>query len=411
MWPRLWDMPTFSPLSLSIVIAGAVAIAGILVAARRRTATFADYESLMPDLRTLRRRLRGELDRDGPDVIVRGVLRHWPVLLRFSHAENTPGLQVRIEMPATFSLFLSSDRYLGEHGRFPVRLGDQALDSRFQVRSDHPTEARLFTASDKNRALLRRLGHSRQVAISITPGLLEFTQQTIPMEYTARVVGEHLKSLAQLAAAMSEMPGADRIRVRQVRRQYSVAARAAMIVGVVTAIATVVSATHDNETHAIAAAPAAQVPAGIDAADAARIPGLHAWRLATAADFDRQTTDWLAQNRQKPVGTFDGNFFGANDDSAYILTRDDTHAFRIVLLGRNDAHYDATYSTLAAVARLPQRDFALVNWRTPPEGQPEGDGVVLMLSRDDPGTCVVLFSHAGRVTSAAPNDCRSLDLK
>src|SRR5437588_5267763 len=238
-------MPTLSPLSLSIIIAGAVAIAGILIASHRRVATFAGYESLMHDLRRLRSRVNGELERDGDDVIIRGAVRHWPVLLRFSHAENTPGVVARMEMPATFSLFLSSAHAAGEHGRFPVRLGDRVLDSRFTIRTDHPTEARLFAASDSTRDTLRLLGRSARLCISITPGVVEVTQPTIPQPFTARMIGEQLAALAQMAAAMRDMPGADHIRVRQLRRRYSVAARAAMIVGLITAIATVGSAMHD----------------------------------------------------------------------------------------------------------------------------------------------------------------------
>jgi hypothetical protein len=403
-------MPTFSPLSLSIVICGAVAIAGILIASRRRISIFAGYESLMQDLRRLRRRLHGELERDGADVIVRGAVRHWPVLLRFSHAENTPGLVVRMEMPATFSLFLSSPDRPGGDGRFAVRLGDGVLDSRFHVRTDHPTEARLFAASGKTRALLRQLGHSRRVSISITPGVLELTVPTIPERFMARTVSDQLHALAQLAAAMREMPGADNIRVRQVRRRYSVAARAAMIVGVVTAVATVVSATHDNQPHPVAAPTANQPPAGMDAADAAQIPSLKSWHLATAVDFEPAMIDWLALNNQKPLGAFDGNFFGANDDTVYVLARDN-RSFRVVLVGKQGVKYDATYAALAAVARLPHRDFSLVTWQTPPEGEPEGDGLVLVLGRGDLASAVILFSHGGRVTSAAPADYRLLDLK
>ncbi len=403
-------MPIFSPLSLSIVICGAVAIAGILIASRRRVATFAGYESLTHDLRRVRSRLHGELERDGADVIVRGAMRHWPVLLRFSHAENTPGLVVRMELPAPFSLFLSSPDMPGEEGRFAVRLGDSVLDSRFHVRTDHPTEARLFAASDKTRALLRQLGHSRRVAIGITPGVLELTVPTIPERFMARTVSDQLRALAQLAAAMREMPGADNIRVRQVHRRYSVAARAAMIVGVVTAVATVVSATHDNEPHPVAAPSVTRAPAGMDAADAALIPSLQSWRLATAGDFDPALADWLALNNQKPQGAFDGNFSGSNDETVYGLASDN-HSFRVVLVGKQEVKYDATYASLAAVARLPRRDFPLVTWQTPPAGDPDGDGLVLVLGRDDPASAVVLFSRAGHVISAAPADYRSLDLK
>ena len=131
---------------------------------------------------------------------------------------------------------------------------------------------------------------------------------------------------------------------------------------------------------------------------------------ATPADFDPAMADWLAQNHQKPEGMFDANFFGASDDTAYILTRDD-HSFRVVLLGRGGLKYDATYSALAAAARLPRRDFSLVNWQTPPQGQPDGDGLVLVLGRDDPAASVVLFSRGGHVASASPADYHALDLK
>ena len=69
---------SLSPIVLAILIIGVVAVIGIALNGSRRDATFAGYEDLANDLKRIRRRLRGQLRRDGKDIVIDGEWRNLP---------------------------------------------------------------------------------------------------------------------------------------------------------------------------------------------------------------------------------------------------------------------------------------------------------------------------------------------
>ena len=210
---------------------------------------------------------------------------------------------------------------------------------------------------------------------------------------------------------MQQMPGADAVGLPQIKRSRSIAARAAMAVGLVAAVVTVVSATFQGGTVAPAAAAQSAGPPGMDSTDAMRISGLGDWHLAEEGDFDLAGVRWMRDNHQDVAGRLiiDSKGLGRGGDTIYVLTRAD-HSFRIIIMSSGQLMYDATFASLMAVARIPKRDFPGVQWSIAPAGDPDGDGLVLVTHREDPASSVILFSHDGHIVSGSPADYQTLNL-
>lgn len=75
-------MGTHSPLQIALLIVGGLAAVGVVVTYLRTRVTYAGYEEIAGDIRKLGRSMRGEIFRDGSDVVVSGDgtrIRRWCV--------------------------------------------------------------------------------------------------------------------------------------------------------------------------------------------------------------------------------------------------------------------------------------------------------------------------------------------
>src|SRR5437899_11544396 len=92
------------PLQLALLIIGALSVIGLVIFFVQNRRTFAGYEEFSSDARKLSRMLRGELFRDGDDLVMAGNYNGMATVVRFSNSDNTPGLNVRVQAPASFTL-------------------------------------------------------------------------------------------------------------------------------------------------------------------------------------------------------------------------------------------------------------------------------------------------------------------
>jgi hypothetical protein len=394
-------MGSFSPIVIALGIISLVGFAGAIIALIRKSATFHGYSELTSDARLISRYIGGETFRDGEDLVIAGNLNRLPITVRFSYQESTPGLNIRAEVPSTFTLNVTPQGSGSMEGRVTIRTGDQQIDSRFTTRTDHPTQARMFLGLRNVHADLQRLCCSTKTFFSLSPGVLELSELVIPSPYAGHHVIEHLKQIGQLAVALGHMPGAEAVKIQSIRRERNVLARVAMVVGIVFAIATVVTAMRARSAHpeALAVEPK---PVGITPADASLIPGVNFWRLASSSDFDPAGVTWLGNHSVQANGRMEGNFSGTGEgrDVAYVLRRED--GFRVVMLTNGQNRYDVTYPAVAIAARIPKGSLGNVEWSgTPPEA-PDGDGLLLVLEAGNPASAVVVFIKGDRITSAAP---------
>jgi hypothetical protein len=244
------------------------------------------------------------------------------------------------------------------------------------------------------------------VTVDIERGAIEVAQSSFPQHYLARRVLRQIGQIAELAAAFEAMPHSDLIHVPAIRHQRGILGRAAMVTGMVATVVAVASASYETNWKP-GRKVVTPVPKGMSLSDTVHINGIWRWRLAEQSDFDAAGIRWLGDHNQPALAKFDVDL-GGNGSSAvaYALAR--TTEFRIVVLENSDLKYDATYPKVAFMARVPAQALSQIEWAAAPANQPDGDGILLVMHTDDPTSGILLYSHEGRVYSAAPANYQSI---
>ena len=379
-------MPQLSPLVIALGIVSVVGFLGAIVAYLRDQRTYAGYREIAGAARSLGRKvLRGEVFRDGEDLVAAGNLQNLPTTVRFSYQENTPGLNIRMEAASTFTLHVAPQGTAQMEGKVLVRTVDPQFDTRFVTRSDHPTQARMLLGGRGVIADLQKLCCSSKTYVSITPGAMELSELVIPQPYTEKHVADHLASMARVAAACAAMPDAEDIRILPIQRERAVLGRVAIVVGMVAAMGTVIAGTRAHNAPPETLVNEAQTP-GVPPADAAVIPNLAGWRLATGGDYEASARNWLSGQGQEVTGRIEGDFSGSGNgrDVAYVFTRKQGKGVRLVLLTGGDKRYDVEYDSLAIVGRVAKGAIANIQWNGPLPDEPDGDGLLLVLQPAQP---------------------------
>jgi hypothetical protein len=206
------------------------------------------------------------------------------------------------------------------------------------------------------------------------------------------------------------MPGADAIKIAPSKKEYSTIIRAALAVGVLTAIVAVVSAMYDRGGTAAADNASNdlldRMPKGVAPGDAQRLGGLFGFRLATEADFDRDAIAWArSQTGSEISGRIQASFTGDGaQESAYVLVREtgaNAGTKRVTVVAGNEIKYDAGYPELAVVGKVPRANFAGMSWLGSPP-PPDGDGLLLVRKREDLRSATVIYLSNGRLETAVP---------
>ena len=403
-------MSSLSPLAIVLGIIFGLAVLGAVIALVYNLRKFAGFRQIGRDAEKIADSLAGELFRDGDDLVVSGNVGRLPTVVRFSNKQDVPGLNIRIGVPANFTLWIAPRSADPGEGRATLRTGDTAFDNRFITRSDDPGQARLFLALQTVPRAIHQLACSNGSFLAITPASVEISELEIPAESVASHVLDHLQSVATLAAALKHMPAADTVKVEPLRKERRILGRAAIVVGAITAVVVVIAATQREsrkETPVLAQAPIAA--AGVLPVDATRIAGVDGWRAATPEDFDPDAAAWLrgagAAVSGRIVGDFSGT--GSDQDVGYVLVRSDGMR-RIVLLAGDTDLYDVRYPEIAIAARVPKSSLNGIHWIGPAPVNLSGDGLLIVRSANDPHSGLVLFIANGRIATAVPDNYQDL---
>src|SRR5205085_942517 len=155
-------------------------------------------------------------------------------------------------------------------GRVLVKTPDDMFDARFTTRSDNPTQAKMFTSGKSVMQALQKVCCSSKTFFTVTPGAVELSELTLPQPYTARHVSDHIGMMGQLARELGEMPGSESMKIRAMQREgTSWILRAAVALGVIAAVVTVIAATQDyGKPQPVDVAGDTTLPAGILPMDA-----------------------------------------------------------------------------------------------------------------------------------------------
>ncbi len=232
----------FSPVQIAFLIIAGLALVGVVIAFIRSQMTFWGYAEIASEVLRLGPELGAEAFRDGPDVVLSGRYEGSLVVVRFSNAENTPGLNVRMQAAATFVLSVApAGEAVTEGGRVQVATTDDWFDRRFTTRTNQPMQAKMLITRPVA-ALLQQLACSRNTYLTIGKGMIELSELGIPQPDTAKHVLDHLQSMAKLGEALRRMPGSDRVKLTPFKRERHIAARLAITVGAVVALLSVFAA-------------------------------------------------------------------------------------------------------------------------------------------------------------------------
>jgi hypothetical protein len=342
--------------------------------------------------------------------VISGTWEKNPVVVRFSNQENTPGLNIRMPAAASFQISVTgAGTPVSEGPRTPVKSADDMFDARFTTRTDQPMQARMLLTKQVT-AVLQKLACSKNTYIQFGGGVIEQSELVIPSQAASHVM-DHLKSLAALAAALRNMPGAEKVKILKIEHERHVLTRAVMAAGVVVAIASIVAAvqvpkpipTGANET----------LNNGIMPIDASLISDASSWHAANASEMDAGGVEMLKGYGIGPSGRVAGDFTGngTGQDAAYLLVNGEGKR-RIVIVGAHQNRYDARFGAIALIARIPKDVVASIHWKNDkaPAGV-SGDGLLVVRDASDPGSGVVVFLTPEAITSFIPNSWQDVQLR
>ena len=403
-------MGSFPPLQLALFIVGTLAAIGVAIAYMRTRMTYAGYEDIFHDIRKLGSSMNGEIFRDGSDVVISGTWEKNPVVVRFSNQESTPGLNIRMPAAAQFPISVTpAGTPVSEGPRSPVKTTDDVFDARFTTRSDQAMQARMLLTKPVI-AVLHKLACSKNTFLSIGGGCIEQSELTIP-DTAAQHVLDHLKSMASLAAALRNMPGADKVKILKIEHERHVLTRLTLAAGVVVAIGSVVAAvrvppslpTGVNET----------LNNGILPTDAVVISNAAAWHAAGPHEMESAGIEMLRAYGLAPSGRVAGDFSGTatGQDVAYLLVNGEGKK-RVVIIGSHQNRYDVSFNNIAMIARVPKDAVASIRWRNDnaPAGV-AGDGLLIVRQPEVAESGVVVFLAPEGIKSFTPRSWHDVQLK
>lgn len=398
-----------SQVNLILIITGVTAVlAGIIYLVQRRN-LYRGYEQIIEAARQIAAATKADTFRDGDDLVIAGSFQNFPSIVRFSYNQNTPGLHIEMHAPSTFDLLLAPKKVTTTKGRTVVRTGNATLDSRFNARTDHPTQSRMLFGDKNALSHLEKLCCSTNTDFAVSTGKMDLTELSIP-GYAGRHVLDHLESLGALAALLARMPGAHEIKLEPVKQKRQTWVFQALGAALLLSIIVVLFSVPDKKA-AEAPQSAAYVPAGMEPLDAERLQHLNGWRVAGADDFSPAATQFLQQHGLTPVGRFKGDFSGRNaaSDSAYLLI-DSQGKRRITMLAGGVSVYDAIYDQLELIAVVPKANLASIQSTTQSKFDSDGDGLLLVRNVSDPTSGLILVRHGQEMDSARPLDFTAINL-
>jgi hypothetical protein len=395
--------------TLALTIAGITTVLIGVVYIIQRRSLYRQYGPIEEDARQIATGLKADTFRDGDDLVIAGNFQSFPAIVRFSYNQNTPGLHIEMRAPATFDLLLSPKKVTTTRGRMAVRTGNSSLDSRFNARTDHPTQARMLFNDKSALSHLEKLCCSSNTDFTVKSGAMELNELSIP-NFPARHVLDHLESLDVLAKVVAKMPGAHEIKlepVKQERRTWMYPALAVVLL--LSVVVAVFSRPASNAAY-VQQTPH-YVPAGMESLDAEHLLQLEGWRLAGPDDFSPTAAGFLQQRVLSPTGRYKADFLGRGNtaDSVYLLV-DDQGKRRVSMMAGGIAAYDALFDKLDAIGVVPKADLAGIQWTTDKPFESDGDGLLLVQDITNPASGLVLVLHSKQIDSARPLDFTRINL-
>jgi len=390
--------------NIFLVLSAATFLFALVIAVSTRRSRFSGYGEIVKDVERLSRTLlQSETFRDGTDLVVRGNHGRWPVLVRFSSAEESSALSITLHAPANFQMLVAPVSAPKPETGARIRTADGLFDFKFSTTSEQPVVARMFVAGAGTLQLIKKLCWASFTSLRIGPGELELLVRPCNIANVFDYVQQHLATMEKLAESLRAMPGADAIRILPFRKPGNRMLKAAVALALSIALleASHLSAAGPGQEQVFASQTLAHE--GVLPSDAANILYLKGWRLAQEADFDANEVGWLRAQGAATGATLPSDFSGKNNghDTAYILVNDEGMK-RVVVLSEGRLIYDRRYRQILAAARVPASDLNAIEWRAPLPAKPDGDGLLIVTKPEDPTANLILTFKEGSLMLGAP---------
>ena len=407
-------MHSYSPVQIAAFVIALLTVVGIAVSFFRKSATFHGYSEYQADIQKIASSLGAETFRDGDDLVLVGNYKQQPVQVRFSYAESTPGLNLRMQAPVSFTFSVVPKGQRASEGRVLIRTGHDMFDARFAARTDHPSQAKMLIGGRASLANIEKLCCSSNTFLTMTRGAIELSELTIPSPYTARHVLDHIEAMKVVSDTVAEIPGAETVKVTPYKRERtSIAFRAAIVVGAIVAMVIVASHPSGTQDPALAESKPAR-DTGVPLNDATVIPGLDHYHAARPEELDTDASSWISSGGETPSGRMPLDLAGrgAPLDTAYLLFTDDPVKTRVALVEEGHLMFDNYFPNAEAIARVPRDNIAGIEWSTPPAtgAAPVGDGVLIVMKNGDQTKGVVIFPANGRMQTAIAKSYTDINL-
>jgi hypothetical protein len=391
-----------------------LAVAGIVAAVIREIRLFSDFRDIAPQVKTIANLVRAEVFRDRQDLVLSGLYKGIPTVLRFSKQPGAPAMGLYVRVPATCQLSLIPKRSAGNANLQNVKTGSRMLEKHFVAMADNPADLDALLQHGRAPKLLETLCSSGKTILELNLGRLELLEMTLPEELT-RYASEQLLTIREFSELLAELPGSDRVETRSLERApRSWFFKLAIAAGIAVVAISVIAATRERAKVPVLAAAPAEMFHGIPTEDAELINGMDAWHAAKPDELNVQFSNWLEDAGKRPASRIEFNPVesGLSHGVAYLLVREDG-ARRLVVLVDQRAVFDACFARLDGIAVLPAASFPKLKWgqSQAPAQKPNGDAILVVRDASDPRSSEVLFFPNGTLFSGVPRDYSTIDLQ
>jgi hypothetical protein len=400
-----------SPIQTTVLIVALVTIVGVVISFLRKSSAMAGYDEIKAEVPRIASALRAQLFRDGEDLVLTGNYKGRPAQVRFSYDENTPGLNIRMQAPVSFTFSSVPKGARATEGRVLMRTGSDMFDAKFASRTDHPTQAKMLVGSRSVLQGIEKLCCSQKTYLTMTRGNIELSELIIPQPYTGRHVIDHLDSMSVIAKAVENIPGAETVKVVPYKREKTTPVfRIALAIAAVAALVGVFfirPAETDLRAAAGASIPKAE---GVDPVDAARIGGIADWHAMRPEEYDADVRDTLRGAGLEANGRFTLDLGNNQRDVVYVLASDSAK-YRLVVLQDGTTLYDTQFTSLVGALPIPKSSFDQIEWRSKPRANPDSDGVLVLTRSNGELQPSAFFFSQGRIISGVPAHWQSISFR
>lgn len=394
---------------LLILAALLIPLVGMLLEGLYERMTLRGYPGMGEALLVLKKALHGRIRRDGHDLVLSGSMGRRSVVARFSHAENSPELSLKVLAHADFTLYCLPHKHPAGLGRATLRTTDPSFDSTFRVTTDHPRQAAFLLAYTDTVKAIRKLCYSSQTLLALRDGSLEFNEMTFQAGDVYQHVLDQTRLMVKIADAAAKTAGASlAVAERQSRNWFRIAYVCASVLLLTATLVARVRRDTGKSSAVVANAPKPAEPSELS-----QIPDSNGWRLVQISDFDPSALNWMREEGHPVEGAVAFDVIPKRETGvAYLLKpKAATAPTRLVITMNGSVKFDVKFPEVAMMALVRHDALNYIEWGgRPPQAHPEGDGVLVIWRLNEPQSSTLFFANGSRVYSADPKDYQDVTL-